>query len=49
MTQAAIDYNKLKSAPVHLDAYIKSIDSESKEGVVKSVDSLIQLVKTAVM
>lgn len=35
MTQAAIDYNKLKSAPVHLDAYIKSIDSESKEGVVK--------------
>lgn len=35
MTQAAIDYNKLKSAPVHLDAYIKSIDSESKEGVIK--------------
>ncbi|QEP52557.1 head maturation protease [Salmonella phage 1-19] len=35
MTNAAIDYNKLKSAPVHLDAYIKSIDSESKEGVVK--------------
>lgn len=32
MTQAAIDYDKLKSAPVHLDAYIKAVDSSTKEG-----------------
>lgn len=34
MTNAAIDYTLLKSAPVHLDAYIKSVDSETKEGVI---------------
>ncbi|CCI88567.1 head maturation protease [Yersinia phage phiR2-01] len=34
MTNAAIDYEKLKSAPVHLDAYVKSVDTSSKEGSV---------------
>ena len=31
MTNVAIDYNKLKATPVHIDAYIKAVDTDNDD------------------